>query len=536
MPLQIFNLKKNAKKSMSEFSNDKSEEVSVESEPVFKSFAGCFIQIPPPCCLVIFGATGDLTHRKLIPALYRLKNKGTLPGNFFILGAARKQKSTDQFREEMLNAVKSAFPEDFDQAIWKEFASLIYYISLDFSNTESYGKSLKDILVSLEKKYRTGGKRIFYLATPPGVFEEVVVNLGLAGLSRAEGDYSSIVIEKPFGRDLESARKLNGVLHKYFKEKQIFRIDHYLAKETDQNIIMFRFANSIFEPIWNRNYIDHVQITVAETLGLENRAGYYERTGVIRDMFQNHIFQLFALIAMDPPTAFEAERVRDEKVRVFRSVEPFPLDRIGDCVVIGQYGKGRINGEDAIGYREESGVSPGSVTPTFAAMKVLIDSWRWSGVPFYFRSGKRLTKRKTEISIHFKSVPYLMFAKSMQELIEPNVLVFRIQPDEGISLQIQAKKPGSLVCLDSVPMDFSYQKGIFLDAYEWVLLDCMIGDHLLFLREDGVESTWALLTPVIERLESVTQADRFPNYEAGSSGPEAAALLIERDGRSWRPL
>jgi len=521
---------------MTECNSYKSEEISIEAEPVFKSIAGCFIQIPPPCCLVIFGATGDLTHRKLIPALYRLKKKGTLPENFFILAAARRQKSADQFREEMLKAVKNAFLEDFDQSIWREFAELIHYLSFDFSNAESYGKSLKDILVSLEKKYQTGGNRIFYLAIPPGVFEEVVVNLGLAGLSRGEGGYSRIVIEKPFGRDLESARKLNGVLHKYFKEKQIFRIDHYLAKETDQNIIMFRFANSIFEPLWNRNYIDHVQITVAETLGLENRAGYYERTGVIRDMFQNHIFQLFALIAMDPPTAFEAERVRDEKVRVFRSVEPFPLDRIGDCVVIGQYGKGRVNGEDAVEYRGESGVSSGSVTPTFAAMKVLIDSWRWSGVPFYFRSGKRLTNRKTEISIHFKPVPYLMFAKSMEELIEPSILVFRIQPDEGISLQIQAKKPGSLVCLDSVLMDFSYQKGILLDAYEWVLLDCMIGDHLLFLREDGVESTWALLTPVIEKLESTTKTETFPNYEAGSSGPEEAALLIERDGRSWRPI
>lgn len=521
---------------MSEHSDDDNKDVFTEAEPLFKSIAGCFVQIPPPCGLVIFGATGDLTHRKLIPALYRLKKKGTLPENFFILGAARRQKSTDQFREDMLKAIRNVFLEDLDQSIWKEFAALIHYISFDFSNPESYGRSLKDTLVSLEKKYQTGGNRIFYLAIPPSVFEEVIVNLGLAGLARGEEGCSRIVIEKPFGRDLESARRLNDILHKYFKEKQIFRIDHYLAKETDQNIIMFRFANSIFEPLWNRNYIDHVQISVAETLGLENRVGYYERTGVIRDMFQNHIFQLFALVAMDPPTAFEAERVRDEKVKVFRSVEPFPLDRIGERVVIGQYGKGRVNGQDAIGYREESGVPPESVTPTFAAMKVLIDSWRWSGVPFYFRSGKRLTKRKTEISIHFKPAPYLMFAKSMEELIEPSVLVFKIQPDEGISLQIQAKKPGSLVCLDSVLMDFSYQKGILLDAYEWVLLDCMIGDHLLFLREDGVESTWALLTPVIERLESTTEIDRLPNYEAGSSGPEEAALLIQRDSRTWKPL
>jgi glucose-6-phosphate 1-dehydrogenase len=521
---------------MSELNDNNIETALRETEPVYKTISGCFVQIPSPCCLIIFGATGDLTHRKLIPSLYRLKKKGTLPEKFFIVGAARRKKSTNQFQEEMLLTVKNAFPDDFDQSVWKEFATLLNYIYFDFSNSEYYEKLLKETLVHLEGKYQTGGNRIFYLAIPPGVFEDVIVNLGITGLSHEEGGYSRIVIEKPFGRDLESAKNLNKVLHKHFKEKQIFRIDHYLAKETDQNIIMFRFANSIFEPLWNRNYIDHVQITVAETLGLENRAGYYEETGVIRDMFQNHIFQLLALIAMEPPAAFEAERVRDEKVKVFRSVEPFLLDRIKDYVVTGQYGRGRINDDEAVGYREESGVPPESVTPTFAAMKVLIDSWRWSGVPFYLRSGKRLSRRKTEISIHFKPVPYLMFAKSMEELIEPSMLVFRIQPDEGISLQIQAKKPGSLVCLDSVLMDFSYQKGILLDAYEWVLLDCMLGDHLLFLREDAVESTWSLLTPVIEKLESTTEIEKFSTYPAGSSGPVEAELLIEKDGRSWRPL
>jgi glucose-6-phosphate 1-dehydrogenase len=520
---------------MNELNDNSIETAFSDIEPIYKTISGCFVQVPSPCCLIIFGATGDLTHRKLMPSLYRLYKKETLTEKFFILAAARRKQSTDQFRDEMLKALKHALPEDFDDSVWADFASHVYYSSLDFSNPESY-KSFKETLPPLESKYGTGKNRIFYLAVPPTVFEEVIVNLGTAGLSREGEGYIRIVIEKPFGRDLESAKKLNRVLHKYFKEKQIFRIDHYLAKETDQNIIMFRFANSIFEPLWNRNYVDHVQITVSETLGIENRAGYYEETGVIRDMFQNHIFQLLALIAMEPPSAFEDDSVRDEKVKVFRSVEPFPLNRIKDYVVIGQYGRGRINNDEAIGYREESGVSPESVTPTFAAMKVLIDSWRWSGVPFYLRSGKRLSKRKTEISMHFKPVPYMMFSKSMEESIGPNVLLFRVQPDEGISLLFQTKKPGSLVCLEPVLMDFSYKKGIFLDAYEWVLLDCMLGDHLLFLREDAVESTWSLLTPVIERLESTTGIEKISNYPAGSSGPVEAELLIEKDGRSWKTL
>jgi glucose-6-phosphate 1-dehydrogenase len=519
---------------MSQYNN--TEKAYIEAEPIYKSITGCFIQIPHPCCLVIFGATGDLTHRKLMPALYRLHKKGTLSERFFIVGAARRENNSDRFREEMSKAVKNAFPEDFDQSSWMEFASHIYYTIFNFSNPESYIRSLKEILLPLEKKHGTGGNRIFYLAIPPGVFQDVIINLGVAGLSHEKEGYARIVIEKPFGRDLESANKLNKVLRKYFKEKQIFRIDHYLAKETDQNIIMLRFANSIFEPLWNRNYIDHVQITVSESLGIENRAGYYEEAGVIRDMFQNHIFQLLALIAMEPAAAFEADRVRNEKVKVFHSVVPFPLDRISDYVVIGQYGRGKINGKEVISYREEKGVSSQSITPTFAAMKVLIDNWRWSGVPFYLRSGKRLSRRTTEISIHFKPVPYMMFSKSMEGPIEPNMLIFKIQPDEQISLLFQTKKPGSPVCLDPVLMDFSYQKGILLDAYEWVLLDCMLGDHLLFLREDGVESTWALLTPVLRKLDSIASVEKLPNYSAGSSGPEEAVSLIEKDGRSWRPL
>ena len=313
-------------------------------------------------------------------------------------------------------------------------------------------------------------------------------------------------------------------------------MDHYLAKETVQNILMFRFANSIFEPLWDRKYIDHIQITVAETLGVEHRAGYYEKAGVLRDMFQNHLFQLLALTAMEPPSVFEAERVRDEKAKVLRSIRPFPLDRLDDSVVIGQYGEGKVDGVKVSGYRDEPDVMPDSVTPTFAALKVLIDNWRWNGVPFYLRSGKRLSGKKAEISVHFKTVPHLMFAGKISESIEPNALVIRIQPDEGISLYFQAKTPGSRLCLSPVLMDFSYQKVFSLNDYERVLLDCMQGDQMLFVRGDGVEEAWALLSPLLEKLESITYPKNFPNYEAGSSGPDAAAELLKKDGRSWRAI
>ncbi len=506
------------------------------TEPVDRTTGPCAVESPGPCGLVIFGASGDLTKRKILPSIYRLQKNHLLPDQFFLLGTARTEMNTDQFREEVVAAVRNAFGKDFDESSWDELVNKVDYAPINYAAPETYTQSLREKLLQLEKRHQTGGNRIFYLAIPPTLYENVISNLGKTGLSREEGGYTHVVIEKPFGRDLDSARRLNRILKDSFEEKQVYRIDHFLALETVQNILMLRFANSIFEPLWNRSYIDHIQITASETLGVEQRAGYYEEAGVIRDMFQNHMFQLLALTAMEPPVAFKAEPVRDEKVQVFRSIKPFPTDRLGDYVAIGQYGRGKIGLSSVPGYREEKGISPKSVTPTFAAMKVLIDNWRWNGVPFYLRSGKRLSRRRTEISIHFKPVPFLMFSNTLNEPIEPNRLVLRVHPDEGMSLHLQTKNPGSEVCLNPISMDFCYQKDVLMDAYEWVLLNCMHEDQLLFVREDGVEQTWASLTPVIEHLESTTAVDQFPNYAAGSSGPEEADLLIRRDGREWGPL
>ena len=508
----------------------------VKTESVLRTAALCAVDIPGPCGLVIFGASGDLTKRKILPSLYRLQKNRLLPEKFFILGAGRTEMSTDQFRGEMASAMKNAFPKDFDESPWKELVNRMDYCSIDYTVQETYAQSLKEKLLQLEKKHQTGGNRIFYLAIPPTLYENVISNLGTTGLSRGEQGYTHVVIEKPFGRDLDSARRLNRIVRDSFEENQVYRIDHFVALETVQNILMLRFANAVFEPLWNRGYIDHIQITASETLGVERRAGYYEEAGVLRDMFQNHMFQLLALTAMEPPVTFAAEPVRDEKVKVFNSIKPFPIDRLSDTVAIGQYGRGEIDQNPVPGYREEKGVSKKSVTPTFAAMKVLIDNWRWKGVPFYLRSGKRLLRRRTEISIHFKPVPYLMFSGTLNEPIEPNLLVLRVHPDEGLSLLLQTKNPGSEVCLNPISMDFCYQKDVLMDAYEWVLLNCMHDDQLLFVREDGVEKTWSLLTPVMERLESTTAVDQFPNYAAGSSGPKEANLLIQGDGRAWRPL
>jgi glucose-6-phosphate 1-dehydrogenase len=348
--------------------------------------------------------------------------------------------------------------------------------------------------------------------------------------------YTHLVIEKPFGRDLESSLKLNATIAKGFKESQVFRMDHYLAKETVQNVLMFRFANSIFEPLWNNNYIDHVQITVSESLGVEHRAGYYESSGVIRDMFQNHIFQLLALTAMEPPSSFGADCIRDEKVKVFHSVRPFDLNNLDKEVIVGQYGEGVVNGTIVNAYRDEHDVAPDSINTTYCAMKVHIDNWRWHGVPFYLRSGKRLKQRMAEIAVCFKEVPYQMFNSTLGEHIEPNVLVMRIQPDEGVNLNFQTKQPGSRICLTPVEMDYSYDNVFSLEAYERILLDCMEGERLLFVREDGVDASWRLLTPVIKHIEEHLRARDFPNYSAGSQGPDAALAMMVRDSRLWRKI
>lgn len=503
--------------------------------PEYRTIENCAVEVTRPAALIIFGASGDLTKRKLFPSLYRLFKNGMLSEHFFILGTSRVEMTGEQFRRGMADAVKEAFPQDFAQPVWDEFIHHVYYSTFDYADPAAYSVALKDLLPGLESRHGTRKNRIFYLAVPPVVFETVIHNLGAAGLSREEEGCSHIVIEKPFGSDLASARKLNKLVHAYYKEGQIFRIDHYLAKETVQNLLMFRFANSIFEPLWNERYIDHVQITAAETIGIEHRAGYYEEAGVIRDMFQNHVFQLLCLTAMEPPAMFIADRVQDEKAKVLRSLRRFPLDRLSDHLVVGQYAGGMIDGREVPGYREEEGVAPGSVTPTFAAMKVFIDNWRWHGVPFYLRSGKRLANRKTEISIHLKEVPHSMFPDSVSGPIEPNVLVLTIQPDEGMSLAFQTKQPGTKVCLSPVKMIYAYPRGVLLDAYEWVLLDCMLGDHMLFMREDSVELAWSVLTPVLDAMES-GKGRTLAAYAAGSSGPDEALRLMEKDGRRWRPL
>lgn len=508
--------------------------------PTYRTIGSCDIEISEPCCLVVFGGLGDLTKRKLLPALYRLYTHRLLPQRFFILAADIVDSDTEGYRQAMEDAVKTFMAEDFDGFSWADFARILHYASFDFRDRDAYVSSLKEILPPLEERYGTGGNRVYYLAVPPILFETVTKNLEYAGLSELQpSGYPHIVIEKPFGRDLDSARQLNDSLTRCFKEGQIFRIDHYIAKETVQNMLIFRFGNSIFEPLWNRAYIDHIQIAVSETLGVEHRASYYDEVwGVLRDMFQSHVFQLVSIAAMEPPVRFEADYVRDEKTKVIRSIRRFDPENIGETVTLGQYGKGIVEGTAVPSYREEPGASPHSNTPTYAAIKLFIDNWRWDGVPFYLRSGKRLQSRMTEISIHFKRVPHIMFSRVMDEPIEPNVLIFRLQPDEGINLAFHTKRPGSRLCLNpqAVTMEFTYDKGVFFDAYEWVLLDCMSGDQMLFLREDGVEETWTLLTPLLERLEETITAEGLSIYPAGSSGPDTAESFIERDGRTWRPL
>lgn len=504
-----------------------------------KSKSTCEIErATDPCAIVIFGASGDLTSRKLIPSLFKLYINKLLPDEFLIVGAARKDMDDDSFRESVAASLKATESGEEGRDYKEEFLKNIYYQQLTYDNAGSYN-NLSERLNELEKVGIPGGNRIYYLATPPEIYTSISDNLGLSGMANQESGWRRIVVEKPFGRDTDTASELNERIKSYFSEGQIFRIDHYLGKETVQDVLMFRFANAIFEPLWDRTYIDHVQITTAESLGIEKRSGYYEKAGILRDMFQNHMLQLVALIAMEPPAVFDADSVRNEKVKVLKSIRPINLESLKKQLSLGQYGKGSIDGESVPSYREEEGVKEESVTPTFAALKLYLDSWRWKGVPFYLRSGKRLASRKTEIAVQFRHVPHSMFKNVMAGEISPNTLVFTIQPNEGITLSMQTKKPGTKVCLREVVMDFNYSdfySGVSVDAYERVLIDCLEGDHTLFVREDGVDQAWKLLTPIIEAIESDPSLIHLESYPAGSTGPATADILMERDDRRWRDI
>jgi glucose-6-phosphate 1-dehydrogenase len=490
-----------------------------------------------PCVVVIFGATGDLTRRKLLPALYRLSQQRLVPAEFAILGVGRQQLTDEEFRTRMREALAEFSDDDtVEETAWSSFANGIFYVAGEFENSETYTK-LKARLQEIDEQRKTQGNRIFYLATSPEFFGIIASQLGRAEMTRPEaGAWTRIIVEKPFGRDLESARELNAQLAAVFGESQIYRIDHYLGKETVQNILVFRFANSIFEPLWNRQYIDHVQITNAETIGVEGRGAYYEKAGALRDMMQSHVFQVAALITMEPPSTLAPNAVRDEKIKAMQAVRPLPLDLVEELAVRGQYGPGQVLGETVVGYRQEPGVDPHSNTETFAALKLLFDNWRWAHVPFYLRSGKRLQKHVTEIAIQFKEVPHRLFTDSDTPL-EPNVLVIRIQPNEGITLRFGAKLPGQAMRIRWVSMDFRYGSSFGVkppEAYERLLLDCMLGDSTLYARRDMVERGWEIVTPILEAWKK--PAPDFPNYEAGTWGPKAAFDLIEREGRKWRKL
>jgi glucose-6-phosphate 1-dehydrogenase len=482
---------------------------------------------PDPCILVIFGASGDLTSKKLLPALYALAYRRLLPERFGIVGAARSEETDDEFRERMKQAVQDHARDEFKDEVWQELAKAMRYSTLDFADDKGED-ALAETLTALDRELGTQGNRVYYFAVPPGAIGTLVAEI--AERRSADG-WIRLIIEKPFGKDLSSARALNAEIKEHFAEDEVFRIDHYLGKETVQNMLALRFANGIFEPIWNRQFIDHVQITVAESIGIEARAGYYEQAGAVRDIFQNHLLQLVAITAMEPPIDFTADSVRNEKVKVLKSLHtPGPKH-----VVRGQYGPGFVEGDEVRGYREEEGVAPGSETDTFVAAKLFVDNWRWADTPFYVRMGKRLARRETTIAIQFKRAPHPPFEDGAAEGLRPNVLLIHVQPNEGVSLAVGAKVPGQGMTIRTVHMDFLYG-GAFReglpDAYERLILDAMLGDATLFTRADEIEEQWALVDAIV----AMWQRDRpsFPNYAAGTWGPAAADDLLHRDGRSWR--
>jgi glucose-6-phosphate 1-dehydrogenase len=492
-------------------------------------------RIPDPGILVIFGASGDLTKRKLFPALFHLRQNKLLPANFSIVGVARRPLG-DEFAADMKEGIVEFGGADAADPVLEEFVSQISYFALNFDDPASY-TGLKAELDRIDKEKNIGGRRLFYLATAPEFFAGIIENLGAQGLAQPEQGLTAIVIEKPFGHDLDSARDLNHRVNAVFHESQVFRIDHYLGKETVQNLLVFRFANGIFEPVWKRNYIDHVQITVAETLGVEGRGPFYEKAGALRDVVQNHMMELLSLVALEPPSSFEAESVRREKLKVWQAIPPIPILN----AVRGQYGPGIVKGEHVIGYRDEDRVNPESGTETYAALKLHIENWRWAGVPFYLRAGKRMRKRATEITIQFKQPPLLIFNRMQSngpcQEIQPNLLSIRIQPDEGIALRFGAKVPtSSQMSVCPVYMDFDYETAFgksSANGYERLLLDAMLGDQTLFSHRDGVETNWALYTPILQAW-AAKKPEVFPNYFAGTWGPECSDRLLEKEDHVWR--
>jgi len=489
-----------------------------------------------PCVFVIFGASGDLTKRKLIPALYNLYRNGLLPDEFAVIGFARRDLSDDDFREKVRKDLVDYAAVPVEKRFLEWIEPRLYYLQGTFQDEAAYGR-LKGLLADIEEQRGTGGNCLYYLATAPDFFREIIDQLGAAGLAREEaGNWSRVVIEKPFGRDLDSAEALNRDIWRVLREDQVYRIDHYLGKETVQNILVFRFSNGIFEPTWNRRYVDNVQVTVAEDLGVEQRGGYYDKAGALRDMVPNHIFQLITLTAMEPPISFEADAVRDEQAKILRAIQPISPEDVLSRAVRGQYGEGTVGGGRVGGYRSEPKVSPDSLTETFVAMKLYIDNWRWAGVPFFLRTGKRMPCRGTEIVIQFKRAPFVLFRETPVERLKPNVLVLRIQPDEGISMSFGAKIPGPVVDLGTVDMNFHYQDYFGArpsTGYERLLYDGMLGDATLFQRADMIEAGWRVVQPVLDVWQALPPRD-FPNYAAGTWGPADANDLLNEEGFTWR--
>lgn len=488
-----------------------------------------------PCTIVIFGASGDLTKRKLLPALYNLMALGLLPERFAVVGVAVSEGDDASFRKQSSDNIRQFATREVDETLWKEFESRLYYIQGDFNDAGAFQR-LSTKLDEAKKEWNLSDNVLFYLAVSPTFFSKVATQLGAAGLTTERpGAWRRVIVEKPFGRDLDSARQLNTELSKSLAESQVYRIDHYLGKETVQNIMVFRFGNSVFEPVWNRRYIDYVQITVGETLGVELRGGYYDQSGVLRDMIQNHMLSVLSLIAMEPPSSISGDSVRNEKVKVLEAIKPMAPEEVLEETVRGQYAAGMIDGKSVIGYRQEPDVDAHSNTETFAAMKLKIENWRWADVPFYLRSGKRLAAHTTQVVIGFKRAPLLLFGGEVQELGGPNRLVLHIQPEEGITLDIHAKRPGPKIAVASVPLDFNYSQfgeSTAATGYETLLYDCMIGDMTLFHRYDSVDASWRICSPILDVWQALPARD-FPNYAAGAWGPTAADSLVQRDGHRW---